>query len=313
MSVVVLKSGLQTTIQSSPRLGQRHLGVPASGPADALSMALANRLVGNDLFAPALEVTLSGLSLRFESHASVAITGANASVELGGHVVSMHKTMKAGAGDELHIGPAEQGARVYIAFAGGLAAEEILGSASTYIPAGLGGYHGRALAKGDRLIIQAGQRTVDYLETPAEFRPPMGTSWAFRVCDAAETGQLQYREQLFDTNFVVSNRCDRMGMMLDGPRLGVESDGRMPSAPVFPGTVQCPEDGRPFVLSVDAQTTGGYPRVAQVARMDRHLLGQLRPGDHIRLLWRREQSAIDELRAKIDYWQGWLIDAERTI
>jgi allophanate hydrolase subunit 2 len=225
----------------------------------------------------------------------------------------MHKTLSVGSGDELHIGPAEQGARVYVAFAGGLVTEEILGSASTYIPARLGGHHGRALAKGDCLSIHGMQRTVGKLETPPEFRPPMSTSWALRVCDSAETGQLQHREQLFDTNFAVSNRCDRMGMMLEGPRLRVESDGRMPSAAVFPGTVQCPEDGRPFVLSVDAQTTGGYPRVAQVARVDRHLLGQLRPGDHIRLLWRHEQSAIEELRAKIEYWRGWLTDAESVI
>ena len=313
MTVVVLRAGLQVTIQSSPRLGQRHLGVPASGPADPLSMALANRLVGNDPMAPALEVTLSGLSVCFEAPADIAITGANATVELGGHAASMHRTLSAGAGDELHIGPAEQGARVYIAFAGGLVAEEILGSGSTYIPAGLGGHHGRALAREDRLSIHKVQRTVGKLETPPEFRPRMTTSWGFRACDAAETGQLQHREQLFDTNFAVSNRCDRMGMMLEGPRLQVESAGRMPSAPVFPGTVQCPEDGRPFMLSVDAQTTGGYPRVAQVARVDRHLLGQLRPGDHIRLLWRNEQSAIEELRAKIDYWRGWLSKAEAVI
>lgn len=313
MSIVVLKAGIQTTIQSEPRRGQRHLGVPSSGPADPLSMALANRLVGNDLLAPALEVTLTGVSLRFESHLSIAVTGATADMTLGGHAEPMHRTLRAGAGDVLHVGAAEQGARAYIAFAGGLQAEEVLGSESTYIPARLGGYHGRALQKGDRLGINAQDRTVNYLETPQEYRPRMATSWAFRVCDSAETSQLQYREQFFDTNFAVSARCDRMGVMLEGPRIRVESDGRMPSAPVFPGTVQCPEDGRPFVLSIDAQTTGGYPRVAQVTRADRHLLGQLRPGDHVRFLWRTERNASDELRAKIDYWHGWLGDVEKII
>lgn len=313
MSVVILKAGLQTTIQSVPRSGQRHLGVPASGPADPLSMALANRLVGNDLLAPALEVTLSGISIRFESPVSIAIAGANASVELDGNPQAMHRTLRVAAGDVLRVGHPEQGARVYIAFASGLSAQEILGSASTYIPAGLGGYQGRALENGDRLNIRTPRHDANELETPAEFQPPMATSFALRVCDSAETGQLQYHEQFFDTNFAISTRCDRMGLMLEGPRLRVDSDGRMPSAPVFPGTVQCPEDGRPIVLSVDAQTTGGYPRVAQVTRADRHLLGQLRPGDHVRFLWRNEQSAIDELRAKIGYWRGWLRDVERVI
>jgi biotin-dependent carboxylase-like uncharacterized protein len=313
MSFVILKPGMQTTIQSQPRSGKRHLGVPDSGAADPLSMALANRLVGNDLLAPALEVTLSGLSLRFESDAIIAVTGANVKAALAGRAVSLHQTLEARTGDELRIGPAEQGARVYIAFLGGLDGEEILGSASTYLPAGLGGYEGRALAKGDCLRTKPAEHEVENLETPREFQPRMATSWAIRACDAAETEQLGNRKQLFDTNFVVAARCDRMGMMLEGTRRSVESDGRMPSAAVFPGTVQCPEDGRPFVLSVDAQTTGGYPRVAQIARTDRHLLGQLRPRDHVRLLWRDEQSAIDELRAKIDYWREWLNDVERVI
>jgi allophanate hydrolase subunit 2 len=99
-----------------------------------------------------------------------------------------------------------------------------------------------------------------------------------------------------------------MGLQFEGPVFQVGSGGRMDSAPVFPGTIQCPEDGRPFLLSIDAQTIGGYPRVAQVARIDRHLIGQLRPGDHVRLLWRDVDSAADELRAKIEYWQRWLPD-----
>jgi allophanate hydrolase subunit 2 len=80
----------------------------------------------------------------------------------------------------------------------------------------------------------------------------------------------------------------------------------MPSAAVFPGTVQCPEDGQPYLLSVDAQTTGGYPRVAQIIRADRHLLGQIRPGDKLRLLLRDEAGANHDLRAKIHYWEEWL-------
>jgi allophanate hydrolase subunit 2 len=82
----------------------------------------------------------------------------------------------------------------------------------------------------------------------------------------------------------------------------------MPSAGVLPGTVQCPEDGVPYLLSVDAGTVGGYPRIAQVARVDRHLLGQLRPGDHLRLLRRQPDEAVDELHAKINYWKDWLPD-----
>ena len=313
MTLEILKPGPQTTIQSVPRTGQRHLGVPSSGPADPLSMALANRLVGNGLLAPALEIPLGGVSLRFRSQTAVALTGAHASATLAGEPLPPHSAREANAGDELHVGPAEQGARVYAAFAGGLQADEVLGSTSTYLPAGLGGHHGRALEKGDRLSIGRYGRPVEMLNTPDEFQPPMSKTWALRACDSAETGWLQDRQQLFDTNFRVAARCDRMGIMLEGAQMAIDSDGRMASAPVFPGTVQCPEDGRAFMLSVDAQTTGGYARVAQVARVDRHLLGQLQPGDHVRLLWRDPESAIEDLRAKLDYWHTWLADIEQVI
>jgi biotin-dependent carboxylase-like uncharacterized protein len=308
MTIRVLKPGLQTTVQAGPRRGQRHLGVPAAGAADPLSLALANRLVGNALLAPALETTLTGVSLRFESKAFVAVTGAKAEVRLNGERVKRHRTLVIAAGGELEVGAAQQGARNYVAFAGGIAADDALGSVSTYLPAGFGGFRGRALRAGDLLAVRPFDAAPQMLRTPKAFRPRAGSSWALRACDGAEVGMLNKESHfdLFDTNFSVGLRADRMGLQLEGARFDVSSGGRLASAPVFPGTLQCPEDGNPFLLSVDAQTIGGYPRVAQVARADRHLIGQLRPGDHVRLLWRDADSAREELLAKHDYWCEWL-------
>ncbi|MGI9247875.1 MAG: biotin-dependent carboxyltransferase family protein [Woeseiaceae bacterium] len=313
MSIAVLKPGLQTTIQSRPRTGLRHLGVPASGAADPLSLALANRLVGNDWDTPALEATFLGPTLQFDVPCAFAITGAEAAVTLNGAAVAFHETIFAEAGDELVTGSIERGARLYVAMAGGLAADDVLGSPSTCLLASFGGLQGRAMEEGDELRVMP--VSVPKLRTPDEFRPPVLSGWALRACESFETCQLgdDGRDRLFNTNWTVGRRADRMGLQLDGPRLEVSSEGRMPSAPVFPGTVQCPESGSPYTLSVDAGTVGGYPRIAQIARADRHLLGQLRPGDHVRLLWRDEQSAVDELRAKIRYWQQWLDDVERVI
>ncbi len=153
------------------------------------------------------------------------------------------------------------------------------------------------------------------LETPREFRPVMTGAWALRSCVAAETSLLDEAGvvRLFETNWTIAQRADRMGLRLDGPRLAVASDGRMPSAGVMPGTIQCPEDGAPYVLSVDAGTVGGYPRIAQVARADRHTLGQLKPGDHVRLLHREPDDAVVELRAKLDYWREWLPDIDEIL
>jgi biotin-dependent carboxylase-like uncharacterized protein len=308
MTVRILKPGLQTTVQAGPRTGQRHLGVPASGAADALSLALANHLVGNAAFAPALETTLTGATVRFERDCFVAITGARARVRLNGERVKRHRTLAVAGGDQLEIGPAKAGARNYLALAGGIAVDEVLGSASTYLPAGFGGFRGRALRVDDVLALGPCSNAPAMLKTPKDFRPPASTSWALRACYGAEVDLLdkESRFDLFDTNFSVGNRADRMGLQLEGARFAVKSGGRLASAPVFPGTIQCPEDGRPFLLSIDAQTIGGYPRVAQVARVDRHLIGQLRPGDHVRLLWRDIASAREELLAKHAYWQEWL-------
>lgn len=313
MSITVLKPGLQTTIQSRPRIGMRHQGVPAGGAADTLSLALANRLVGNVWDEPALEATLLGPTLRFGSPCTFALTGAHSAATLNGRAVAMHVAVSANAGDELIVGSATTGARIYVAIAGGFEADKALGSASTNLQAGFGGMRGRAIEARDELHFLPGSTHV--CETPEAFRLPVSSSWAVRVCSSVETRQLDAsaQERLFGTNWTVSRRADRMGLRLEGPELGVTSDGRMPSAGAFPGTVQCPEDGVPYLLSVDAGTVGGYPRIAQVARADRHLLGQLRPGDHLRFLLRDPDDAIEALHAKFDYWRDWLPDIEEVL
>lgn len=306
MSVTVIKPGVQSTIQSRPRIGRRHLGVPSGGAADPLSLALANRLVGNDWDAPAIEATLVGPILRFHAPTFFAIAGGTVTPLLNRAPVSDHATLVANAGDEFVIGPVQSGARVYLAVPGGFAADDVLGSGSTNLQAAFGGFGGRALRPGDSLPV-AGQE-VPALSTPPEFRPVMSGSWALRTCVSAETSLLDEQSfaALFATNWTIDQRADRMGLRLGGPRLSVSSDGRLPSAGVLPGTIQCPEDGAPYILSVDAGTVGGYPRVAQVARADRHTLGQLRPGDHVRLLYREPDDAVAEFLAMLDYWRDWL-------
>ena len=296
-------------------MGLRHSGVPASGAADPLSLALANRLLENDWDAPALEVTLLGPTLRFSDRCAFAITGGHFIATLDGQAVRPHETVIAAAGDILAIGGSGQGARCYIAFAGGLTATNVLGSSSTYLPGELGGLAGRALEEGDELHLDASTPVVAGLSTPAEYRLPASSSWALRACDSLETDRLtgESRKRLFDSNWTVGRRADRMGLQLQGALLDVSSDGHMPSAPVFPGAVQCPESGSPFVLSVDAGTVGGYPRVAQVSRADRHLLGQLQPGDHVRLLHREVEDAAADLRAKLSYWRDWIGDIDQVI
>jgi len=313
MTVIVRKPGLQTTIQSRPRTGLRHLGVPSSGPADPLSMALANRLVGNAAFEPALEITLTGVALSFDAESTVAITGAIARCSLNGHVVQQHMTISIVPGDVLKVGAAEAGVRSYVAFAGGLLADKVLGSGSTYLPAAFGGHKGRALAEDDDLSLAATDLQAPFAETPAEFRLPMLPAWTLRAGRSSETTKLGRAERLFDQKFTVASRSDRMGIKLEGQPFEIDSDRQMPSVPSFPGTVQCPHDGSLYVMSVDSGTTGGYPRVAKITRMDLHLLGQLRPGNSLTLIERNDNDAARELQEKHAYWRAWLPDIADVI
>lgn len=310
MSLIVLTSGIQTTLQGCPRRGYRHMGVPLCGPADPLSLALANRLVGNAPGASGLEVTLGGFSCRFETSVSVALTGAPGQIRLNGAAQPQHRTLHLSPGDTLSLDPPISGMRTYLAVTGGFAADEMLGSPSTYLPANLGGHHGRALRTGDTLKILNPHQAED-AETPENLRPSFSHGWALRACIGAEHSDLdaESASRLWSEPFTATRQSDRMGLRLGTAPLHLSSDGRMKSVPVFPGTVQCPAGGEPILLGVDAQTTGGYPRIAEIARCDHHLIGQIRPGDHVRLLRRSPDSALDALRQKTALISRWIGDA----
>jgi len=308
MTLTVLKPGLQTTLQGVPRLGYRHMGMPWSGPADSLSMALANRLVANPAGATALEITYGGVSFRFDHPAHFALTGAANKITLDGAPISPHQTQHARSGSVLDIAMPVTGLRTYLAIASGFVADTILGSPSTYLPAGLGGHHGRALQAGDRLNAKAETTDLPNLKTPLDLRPYIGDSFALRACPSAEAAQLSpdSTRAFYSETFQTGRQIDRMGLTLETPKLAISSDGKMKSAAVFPGTVQCPRNGQPIILMADAQTTGGYPRIAHIARCDQHLLGQIRPGAHVRFIQRTLEQAIADYDEKSALFGEWL-------
>ncbi|MEL6370991.1 MAG: biotin-dependent carboxyltransferase family protein [Pseudomonadota bacterium] len=308
MAIRVLEGGLQTTVQGLRRQGLRHQGVPWAGAADPLSLMLANRLVGNKSHAPALEITYGPFRAQFTEASQIALTGAPMSAMLGGHSVVHHQTIDVVAGNELILTPSRTGARTYLSVDGGIEVPKFMGSASTYLPAAFGGFHGRVLGAGDLLDIRAASPVTTPLSTPRVLQPFMGHDWVLRVCRGAEAGRVigSSWQEFLTSSWTVSRRSDRIGCLLEGEPLQLTDAGVMKSAPVFPGTVQCPPDGQPFLLGIDAQTTGGYLRIAHVIRPDRHRIGQLRPGDRVRFqeVTPRESTAV--LREKISRLSQWL-------
>lgn len=288
----IVKPGLQTTIQDGGRPHQRHLGVSLSGAADSYSLALANAAVGNVTNAAGFECTLSGPELRFESDSAFALAGADMSASLNGNPVHAFQLHETKAGDVLSLATAEPGARAYIAFRGGLSGKEFLGSVSTYLPAALGGIDGRALRAGDE-ITGAGLETSSPREIPASLRPMLAHDFVLRATKGPEAHLMDEGdiERFFKTALTAGQRADRMGVRLTGYELTAPSNAKMNSSTVFPGTVQCPPDGAPFLLLADAQTTGGYPRIAQVIAADIPLTGQIRPGDRVWFLKTKADDA----------------------
>ena len=313
--LTIIEAGLQTTVQAAPRLGYRHRGVPWAGPADDLSFAIANHLVGNAPGEAGLEITMGGFVAGFEADAVFALTGAPGEATLNGEAVPHHQTHTAHAGDVLKLAPPKIGMRSYLAFGGRLAADEILGSMATYLPAGLGGFSGRALAAGDVLHLANGSDSFAQRETPRALRPYIDHHWTARCLFGPEADLLTPadRAALQQHPFTIGRRGNRMGVALEGHVFRPQSAGTMRSSPVFPGTIQCPEGGVPFLLMADAQTTGGYPRIAQVIRADRHRLGQMRPGDTLSLAMVEPEFGQGAMRTKAEAVALWMSETLEAV
>lgn len=282
----VVNPGFQTTVQDFGRTGYRHLGVPVSGGLDKQAVAIANRLVGNEPGAPCLEATLFGPELRFLSECIVAVTGADMKPSLTGTPVPMWERFHCSAGDILRLGYRESGCRSYIAFSGGIDVPEILGSFSTFLTAGFGGYKGRALKKGDVMETMAKPVQGDKLckKFPELYRPQYGGTVHIKVIrgiNADSFNSSDYRK-LFGVSFNITSRSNRMGCFLESPvQIISKSEAGSESFPAAPGSIQVLPNGHPVVLLNDAQSTGGYPQIGCVISADLWKLGQVVPGDQI--------------------------------
>lgn len=298
MSLTVRRPGLLTTIQDLGRAGHRASGVTSGGAMDVFALRIANLLVGNDEGAAGVEVTLLGPTLRFDGDHLCAIGGADLGARLDGIVVPPWRPFFAPAGSELAFEGPRIGCRAMIAVAGGVDVPVVLGGRGTDLRGGFGGYAGRALAAGDMFAIgvatAAARISAERLRSEGRAVARWGAGPSLtgrhaapatvRILDGPEYASLNMasRETLEATTFSVLASSDRMGYRLAGGTLQLEMPLEMISSPVMPGTVQLPPSGDPIVLMADGQTTGGYPRIANVISADLPLLAQCAPGAPIR-------------------------------
>jgi antagonist of KipI len=302
--IEVLAPGALTTIQDLGRFGFGRLGVSPGGAADALALRVGNLLAGNAQGAAALEVTLLGPRLRFDSPSRVAIAGADLGPRLDGRTVAMHEALAIPAGGELSFGGGARGVRAYVAVAGGLDVPPALGSASTDLRGGFGGVEGRALVAGDRLAIGSRFGPPRELGENAR-RMLLARRTILRVMPGVHSERFSpdALARLGEESWVMRADSDRMGVRLAGPPLELREPFEMLSEGVGPGAVQVPAGGLPIVLGVDHPATGGYPQIAHVIAADLASLAQLRPGAAVRFEWvdsRAARAALLELEGSVE-------------
>jgi antagonist of KipI len=286
MSVRVLRPGLLTTVQDLGRHGLQHVGLCPGGAMDPVALSLANALVGNARGEAALEITVIGPELAFEEDTLVAVCGAEFK---GGF--PHNRPVLAPAGSRFNVGRAVRGARAYLAVAGGFAVEPVLGSRSTYLPGAFGGFDGRSLRHGDVLPLRdpaASARFAKLKKTKDGSvkwsAPPLTLPdrepILIHVLDGQHYASFDANAQrtFIDAVWRVAPESNRMGFRLAGPALVRAQDDEILSGPTALGSVQVPANGAPIALMADHQTTGGYPRIAEIVSADVPRLAQLAPG-----------------------------------
>jgi biotin-dependent carboxylase-like uncharacterized protein len=285
MSVIQVQTpGLLTTVQDLGREGFGPLGVSPSGAADPISLRLGNRLVGNAESAAGLEMTLLGGTFLFPDGAVLTLAGSDFGATLDGAAVDLWTSIAVRSGQTLRLGPARSGARCYLCVQGGIAVKPFLGSASTHILSGLGGFEGRPLRKGNVLHIGSASGVFRKRTLTPKVRDRFSPSQVLRVTPGPQWNWFSEDSlrSFYAATYRVGEQSNRMGLRLEGTPVTQISGQEMITEGVSLGAVQVTHGGLPIILFVEQQTTGGYPKIANVISADLHRVGQLRPRDEIR-------------------------------
>lgn len=297
MQVLIKKPGILSTIQDLGRTGHRSLGIAVSGAMDTLAAEISNILVGNNRNSSVIEMTYGGIEMITETEILISVCGSGAELFADQEALPFWKPIFLPAGKRIILKNSDHGSRSYLAVAGGWQSSVILGSGSTYLPVKIGGLEGRILQTGDRLegekkISETSRKILIQLagtDTNASkwgaFVPGIidYSSCNIRVLQEDEYNWFTEEsiENFFNEPYMLSRRADRMGLQFNGTLLHLKEQRQLLSTSVSMGTIQVTSGGSPFLLMADAQTTGGYPRIARVAAIDLPLCAQLRPTDII--------------------------------
>ncbi|MGD9868199.1 MAG: biotin-dependent carboxyltransferase family protein, partial [Hyphomicrobiales bacterium] len=288
--------GLMTTVQDTGRPGYQHAGVPVAGALDQDAFGMVNRIVGNAPGEACLEILFQGPAATVEAESlRLATGGSGARLEIAGQptkVIGGFESVRLERGQQFRVGALGGGSVAYLAVEGGFAVEPVLGSRSTYMRGGFGGFEGRALKAGDRVPLardtaeKRGERFLPArtLPMPNRFRVVMGPQEDRFTAAGIDA--------LLKGTYKVTAAADRMGFRLEGPQIEQTSGFDIVSDGIAPGAIQVPGSGQPIVLLADRGTTGGYTKIATVISADLPAFGRLCPGDAVRF----EKVSLEQAR-----------------
>jgi biotin-dependent carboxylase-like uncharacterized protein len=283
-SVDIVAPGLMTSLQDLGRFGSQALGMPVAGATDPIALRIANAILGNPENTAALEIGYLGPTLIAAAEGVRVVLGGRAKLTLqpagDGEARSLKpwRSLLMKRGDRLTIGAVEDGSVAYLAVAGGFAVAPFMGSLSTYMRSGLGGFEGRALKAGDRLPLNAVATEGDERELAEDIDYGSGP---VRVVLGPQEDRFTAKgvETFLSATYAVTKEADRMGIRLEGDSVEHTRGADIASEGVVTGSIQVPGNGKPIILMADRQTTGGYTKIATVISADLPRVGRMKPGD----------------------------------
>lgn len=294
MKMTILSPGPLSTIQDEGRFGAMGKGFSPGGAMDPIAMKLANLLVGNAPGMGVIEMTMAGITARFDCDSVIALTGADMSARRNGVPIERYRSIAVHAGDTLTMGAALHGMRAYLAVTGGFDLPVVMGSVSTNLKCGLGGFRGRKLQKGDELPLNQSVPASVFGERRLAIPDSCPDVVTLRVLLGPQDDAFTERgiAAFLSSEYTVTGQSDRMGIRLSGERIESKHGVDILSDGIATGSIQIPASGTPIIMMVDRQTTGGYAKIAAVISADLSLAAQVRPGTRIRFVTVPEQEAI---------------------
>jgi biotin-dependent carboxylase-like uncharacterized protein len=317
----VLSPGTMSTVQDLGRFGCARYGVAASGALDGFAVRVGNLLVGNAENAAVVETTLMGLRIKAVRDAVIAVTGGDLQARKGNEPLAVWRSHLVREGETISFTGPANGLRSYLAVAGGIHAATVMGSRSTNLASGFGGFQGRPLRKGDILAVEPVKDALLFAGrafTP-EWIPDYSTPWRLRIVWGPQDEHFseEGRQTFVTAAFTVSPNSDRTGIRLNGPvvtrKPGMEES--IISEGILSGAIQIPGDGQPIII-LGETASGGYRKIATVISADLPLLGQITPGDEVAFEAVAMDAAVQALREmeeKVDRFKQSLNERQASL